>query len=318
MSQKYKIGDMLPTRNMLGDAICEIAGDERVWTVTSDCGGNMGSFKAKYPDRLVDNGIAEQSAAGIAAGLALSGAVPYIMGMAPFITMRAFEQNRSVIAYQDLPVRIVGYVAGMTTGGGSTHYAIEDVSIMSAVNNMTVMSLSDPLLGVEAIKAGLDYHGPYYLRCPNGKADPVIYEPGSVKFEIGKGILAREGKDVTIAAHGVMVKFAMEVSDKLAKEGIGVEVLDMFTIKPLDRDLIRASLKKTDKMVVWEDHYMYGGLSSAISDMIVDEKLRPDAFVRVGVPAVYPGFGSDAALYGKYQMDTASVEQMIRRLVSEK
>ncbi len=316
MSQKYGIGDMLPTRKLLGDTISELADrDERVWTLSSDCGGNMGTFIQKHADRFVDDGIAEQNAAGIAAGLALSGAVPYIMGMAPFVTMRAFEQNRSAIAYQNLPVRIVGYVAGMTTGGGSTHYAMEDIAIMGAMANMTVLSVSDPLLGAEAIRASLDAPGPCYIRCGNGKADPVIYAPGSVKLEIGKGILAREGGDVTILTHGVMVKYALSLADRLREEGIGVEVLDMFTIKPLDEDLVCASVGKTRKAVVWEDHRTEGGLATAVAELLLEKKIMPDAFERVGIPQVYPGFGSDAALYGKYRMDEASVEQLVRRMV---
>lgn len=316
MSQKYKIGDMLSTREVLGEAISNIAGiDDRVWALTSDCGGNMSSFKQNYPERFVDDGIAEQNAAGMAAGLALSGAVPYIMGMAPFVTMRAFEQDRSAISYQNLPVRIVGYTAGMTTGGGSTHYAMEDIAIMRAVTNMTVISVSDPLLGMEAIKAGLDYKGPYYMRCGNGKSDPILYDPGNINFEIGKGILAREGKDLTIITHGVMVKYAISIADRLAKEGICVEVLDMFTIKPMDTELIRSSVLKTRRVIVWEDHNVYGGLGTAVSEMLVDEKLQVESFIRVGIPSTYPGFGSDVSLYQKYQMDEKSVEQLIYKLL---
>lgn len=316
MSQKYHIGDMLPTRKLLGDAISELADmDERVWALSSDCGGNMGTFIQKHKDRFVDDGIAEQNAAGIAAGLALSGAVPYIMGMAPFVTMRAFEQNRSAIGYQNLPVRIVGYVAGMTTGGGSTHYAMEDIAVMSAITNMAVLSISDPLLGAEAIRLGRDYPAPYYLRCGNGKADPVIYELDSVKLEIGKGILARQGSDVTILTHGVMVKHAMHVADAMREEGIHVEVIDLFTIKPLDSALICDSVKKTGKVIVWEDHRTIGGLSTAVADLLIGQKIMPEAFVRVGIPQVYPGFGSDNALYRKYHMDEESVSQTIRTLV---
>lgn len=316
MNQKYKVGDTLSTREVLGEAISVAADmDDRVWALTSDCGGNMKTFIREHGDRFVDDGIAEQNAAGMAAGLALSGAIPYIMGMAPFVTMRAFEQNRSAIAYQNLPVRIVGYVAGMTTGGGSTHYAMEDLAIMRAVPNMAVMSVSDPLLGAEAIKAGIGYKGPYYLRCGNGKKDPVLYEPGSIKFEIGKGILAREGSDVSIITHGVMVKYAIALADRLIKEGIRVEVLDMFTIKPLDKELIRKSICKTGKIIVWEDHYIYGGLATAICEMLVEEKMRFEEFVRVGIPMTYPGFGGDTALYGKYKMDETAVEQLVRHLI---
>lgn len=315
MSQ-YKIGDKVDMREIVGEAICDLAdANEQVWGVTSDCAGNMKSFIQKHADRFVDVGIAEQNAAGIAAGLALSGAVPYIMGMAPFTTMRAFEQNRTAIGYQNLPVRIIVYVAGMTTGGGSTHYAMEDIAIMRAINNMSVLSVSDPLLGAEAIKAGLTHDGPYYMRMPNGKGEPVLYEPGSVRFEIGKGITARQGGDITIIAHGAMVGLAIHVSDQLAEEGIGVRVIDMFTIKPLDTELLLQAVKETKRLVVWEDHYAYGGLSSAIADALVDAGVQAELFKRVAIPAVYPGFGSAEALYAKYGMDADTVSKEIRAIL---
>lgn len=309
----YKLGEIVSSRAVIGEALCDIAeADDRVWAITSDCGSPLVEYKKQFADRFIDTGIAEQTAAGIAAGLALSGAIPYIVGMACFTTMRAFEQNRTDFGYQDQPVRILGYSAGMTTAGGSTHYAMEDIAIMSSIVNMAVLSASDPILMAEAIKAGLDYPHPYYMRIKPGKGEEIIYEPGLISFQIGKGILAREGKDITIVAHGSTVALAIKLADKLAAEGISVRVIDMFTIKPIDKDILRTAIEDTGKLIVWEDHFIYGGLATAIVDLMVDECLVCKKFVRVGIPMVYPGFGPEAGLYEYYNMDSASVERIIR------
>ena len=312
----YKIGDIVNTRNIIGEALYELgARDERVWALTSDCGAPIVDFAKAYPDRYVDTGIAEQNAAGIAAGIAISGGIPYIVGMSTFVTMRAFEQDRTDMGYQDQKVRILGYATGMTTSGGSTHYAMEDVALMSSIVNMAVLSASDPLLVKQAIIAGVDYPHPYYMRITSGKSDEIIYEPGSVQFQFGKGILAREGKDVTIFAQGAMVKYAIRVSDALKQEGISVRVVDMFSIKPLDQELVLRCVKETGKILVWEDHFVNGGLATAIADLCMDQGAACEKFVRVGIPNVYPGFGSDEDLYRSMHMDVESVKQQIRKMV---
>lgn len=312
---KYEFGSEISVRAVLAEGICEAADmDDRVWAVTSDCGQDLKRFVRDHEDRFVDVGIAEQNAAGIAAGLALSGAVPFIMGMAPFVTMRAFEQNRSAISYQNLPVKIVGYAAGMTTGGGSTHYAMEDIAIMKSIANMSVISVSDPALGTEAIKASLKFDHPCYFRAGNGQY-LVLYNPEEIRFEFGKGIVARDGKDLTIFTHGAMVADAVMLADKLRKDGISIKVIDMFTIKPIDKELVIAATKETKKVVVWEDHYIYGGLGSTIADLYADEGAYPDKFLRIGIPETYPGFGTREALYKRYGMDAESVGAKINDML---
>jgi len=260
----------------------------------------------------VDVGIAEQTAVGIAAGLALEGNIPVIMGMIPFLTMRSFEQVRTAVAYQNLPVRIIGTGGGLVMGGGSTHNAMEDISLMRSIVNMTVISIGDPNMVRDVIYAGMDHPGPMFVRMSQGKSDLVVYDAGSEKFEIGKGILARAGTDVTIFAHGEMVIQSLEVAAALEEEGISVRVVDMVSIKPLDEELTLRCVEETKRIIVWEDHLMTGGLASAISDLLVDKGVFPDKFKRLGIPQVYAGFGNGEELRTKYGYNRESVKEAIR------
>ena len=308
----YKLGEVLNTRGVVANTLLDMAeSNPNIWALTSDCGGNMKPFVEKYPERFVDTGIAEQNAAGIAAGLAISGGVPYIMGMTPFVTMRCFEQNRTAISYQNLPVRIIGWVGGMTSGGGSTHYAMEDISIMRSIANMQVVSVSDPRMCESILRDSANMPGPMFIRLTMAKADPVIYD-ADVKFELGKGIVIRDGKDVTLFVHGGLVRRAMKLADALAEEGIHIRLVDMWSIKPLDRELVLDSAKSTGGIVVWEDHFMTGGLASAIADCLIDSGVTPRSFKRVGIPETYPGFGAYDDLLKKHHMDDASVCDIIR------
>ena len=309
----YKLGDIINTRSIVCKAICDMAQtNPNIWAVTSDCGGNMNDFIKLHRDRFVDTGIAEQNAAGIAAGLGLSGCVPFILGMTPFVTMRCFEQNRTAIAYQNLPVRIIGWVGGMASCGGSTHYAMEDLAIMRSIANMQVVSISDPLMCYDILRLSETHPGPMFIRLTMAKSDPVIYVPGKNKYAIGKGLVAREGGDCALFCHGGMVQRALCLADELAAESISVRVVDMYSIKPLDEALVLESVNKCGNVVVWEDHFAKNGLSSAIADCLVDAGIRPKHFVRVGIPETYPGFGPYNDLLKLYSMDPESVKSLIR------
>ncbi|MCI8422515.1 MAG: hypothetical protein HFF50_03125 [Lawsonibacter sp.] len=316
MSQ-YSLGDIVNTRTLIAQTLLDMAdNDPAIWALTSDCGGNMKSFVEKYPDRFVDTGIAEQNAAGIAAGLALAGGIPYILGMTPFVTMRCFEQNRSAISYQNLPVRIIGWVGGMTSTGGSTHYAMEDISIMRSIANMKVISISDPLMCASVLRSSGNLEGPIFLRLTTAKADPVIYSPGTQSFEIGKSVLAHDGNDAALFVHGGLVQRALTLARELEQEGIHLRVVDMWSIKPLDQRAVLDSIEQIGKIVVWEDHFMSGGLASAIADFIADAGVAPQKFVRIGIPETYPGFGPYDSLLCKYHMDAESVKRIVRQIVS--
>ena len=318
MAKTYEIGQNASAREIIGDTLCEMAAeDNSVWALTSDCGGNLGRFAKEFPERYVDTGIAEQSAAGIAAGLALDGAIPHIMGMAPFVTMRCFEQNRTDIGYQNLPVRIMASCGGMTSMGGSTHYSMEDVSIMRSIANMAVVSISDPLMAGEVLRLGKTHKGPIYVCLALGKSDPIIYAPGTVKFQFGKGMVIKEGSDAAILTHGAMVNHAMNVSDTLKAEGIGIRVVDMMSLKPVDTEIILKCVKETGRILVWEDHFLTGGLGSIVAEEMVNNGACPCAFKQLGIPELYPGFGLDKALYAKYGMDETAAIAVIKNMLKE-
>lgn len=289
---------------------------DNVWVLTADTGGFLGQYKKDYGDRFVDVGIAEQNVMGTAAGLALAGNVCFVTGMIPFMTMRACEQVRTAICYQNLPVRLIGTGGGLTSGGGSTHNAMEDVALMRSLVNMTVISVADPNMIPDLLEESMTYPGPMYIRLAQGKKDRVIYEPGTAKYQIGKGLIVREGADVTIFAHGEMVGEAMDAALELEKEGIQALVADLYSIKPLDEELIMSCTRKTGKVIVLEDHLMYGGLASAVADVYVDRQEMPVKFRRMGIPQVYAGFGSGAELQHKYGYDAEAVAAAVREMVN--
>jgi transketolase len=317
MKVTFNFGDFLSARSVVGDTLLELAKQhDNVWALTADTGGALKEFKKTFPDRFVDVGVAEQNLAGIAAGLALEGNIPFIAGMIPFMVMRACEQNRTAICYQDLPVRFIGTGGGLTSGGGSTHNAMEDISIMKSMVNMTVLSIGDPNMVRDIMLLSMTYPHPLYLRLTQGKKDRMLYEPGKYEYKIGMGITAREGKDATIFAHGEMVYEALESANILAAEGINIRVIDMYSIKPVDKDLIAKAVKETQNILVMEDHLMEGGLASTIADVFADEGVYPKKFKRLGIPQVYAGFGSGPDLRKKYGYDknaaAAAVKDMLK------
>jgi transketolase len=320
MGVTMNFGDLiLSSRTIVGDTLHEIGvSDQRLWVLTPDTGAALSLFKEDCADRYVDVGIAEQNVVGVAAGLALEGNIPFIMGMIPFMTMRACEQVRTDVCYQNLPVRFIGTGGGLTSGGGSTHNAMEDISIMKSMVNMSVFSIGDPNMVRDAILASIGYPGPMYIRLAQGKADKVIYEPGSVAFVPGKGEIARDGSDVTIFAHGEMVFQALEAAAAAEGEGISVRVVDMYSIKPLDEALTVRCVEETGRVVVLEDHLMSGGLASAVSDCLMDNGVFPKVFKRLGIPQVYAGFGGGPELRTKYGYDLEATVAAVRQAAAVK
>ena len=289
--------------------------NERLWICTSDVGGAFKKFQAET-GRMIDTGIAEQSAAGIAAGLALEGKHVFLFGMLPFLSMRDLEQVRTAICYQNLPVTIIGTGGGLVSTGGSTHNCMEDVAIMRTLANMSVISVSDPNLAPLAVEAAVDWEGPLYIRQQGGKHDRFIYEPGSItKFEIGKGILAREGKDVLVIAHGGSVADSLDAALAVEADGISAEVIDMCSIKPLDEELLLKEAAKFDKVIVVEDHLRRGGLGGAVSELFMDNGVQLKKFARMGIPDVYAGFGPADLLHEKYGYGPTGIAAKIREFM---
>lgn len=270
-------------------------------------------FQKVYPDRHIDCGIAECNMTGIAAGLATCGKIPFISSFAMFAAGRNFEQIRNSIGYPCLNVKIGATHAGITVGeDGASHQCNEDVALMRTIPGMTVIVPADTMEAEAAVWAAIALEGPVYLRFGRA-AVPVINDTPDYKFEIGKGVLLREGKDVTVIASGITVAASLEAADMLAADGISAEVINMHTIKPLDEELVLASAKKTGRVVTAEEHSVIGGLGSAVCDCL-SAKL-PTPVCKIGIQDVFGESGSAQALVEKYGLDGKGIYDSVKNFV---
>ncbi|MGO1848132.1 MULTISPECIES: transketolase family protein [unclassified Microbacterium] len=317
MPETFTFGDMLSARSVIGETLAaEGAKRDNLWVLTPDIGATLVEFRDTFPDRFIDVGLAEQACVGIAAGLAYDGNISVVSGMLPFLSMRALEQVRSDVCYPNLPVKIIGTHGGLVGNGGSTHYAVEDLSLMASLTNMTVTSIGDPVMVGEVLRQSMEMSGPIYIRLAVGKKDKVLYAPGEHDIRIGRGIVARDGSDVTLFTHGTTVAQALDAADELAKEGVSVRVVDMWTLKPIDAELVIRSASETDgRFVVLEDHLTYGGLATRISDVVTDNGVSLNSFERLGIPQVYAGFGDDEELRNKHGYGLVHTVDALRRAV---
>lgn len=315
MPVTFTFGEMLSARSVIGSTLAELGETmPNLWVLTPDIGATLVEFRDRFPERFLDVGLAEQACVGIAAGLAYDGNVPVVSGMLPFLSMRALEQVRTDVCYPNLPVKIIGTHGGLVGNGGSTHYAVEDLALMCALTNMTVTSIGDPLMVGEVLRQSMEMTGPIYIRLAVGKKDMVLYEPGSQDIRIGKGIVARDGSDATIFTHGTTVAQALQAAEALAEEGRSIRVVDMFTLKPLDDELVLRCAEETGgRFVVLEDHLAYGGLASRIADLVADRGVHLNAFERLGIPQVYAGFGDDEELRDKHGYGLKATVDALRR-----
>ena len=303
----------IATRESYGNALKEL-GAEFPDLVVLDAdlaeATKTGVFKKAFPERHIDCGIAECNMVGIAAGLATVGKIPFVSSFAMFAAGRAFEQVRNSVGYPHLNVKIGATHAGITVGeDGASHQCNEDLALMRTIPGMVVMCPSDDIEAKAAVRAAIEHEGPVYIRFGRA-AVPVFNDTPDFKFEIGKGKVVREGKDVTIVATGICVDSAMGAAEKLAAEGIDAEVINICTIKPLDEELILASAKKTGKVVTVEEHSVIGGLGSAVCECLA-EKL-PTPVKKIGMYDVFGESGSAAALVEKYGLDAAGVYKSVK------
>jgi transketolase len=318
MPVTFTFGEFLGARSVIGTTLAEL-GDEHdnLWVITPDIGATLVEFRDKFPERFLDVGLAEQVSVGIAAGLAYDGNIPVVSGMLPFLSMRALEQIRTDVCYPNLPVKIIGTHGGLVGNGGSTHYAVEDLSLMCSLTNMTVTSIGDPLMVGEILRQSMSMKGPLYIRLAVGKKDMVLYEPGQHDVRIGKGIVARQGTDATIFTHGTTVAQAIQAAEQLAEDGRSIRVVDMFTLKPIDEALVLECADETDgRFVVLEDHLAYGGLATRIADVLADRNVHLAAFERLGIPQVYAGFGEDEQLRDKHGYGLSATVAAVRRVLA--
>ena len=312
MSEVKKIA----TRASYGAALVELGKEhEDVVVLDADLAAatQTAMFKKEFPERHIDCGIAECNMVGVAAGLSLVGKIPFVSSFAMFAAGRAYEQVRNSIGYPHLNVKIGATHAGISVGeDGATHQCNEDLALMRTIPGMVVMCPSDDVEAKAAVRAALEYQGPVYIRFGRA-AVPVINDKPDYQFEIGKGTVVREGKDVTIVATGICVDSALGAAEKLAADGIDAEVVNICTIKPLDEELIIASAKKTGKVVTVEEHSVIGGLGSAVCDCL-SAKL-PTPVKKLGMQDIFGESGSAAALIEKYGLDAAGVYKSVKEFV---
>ena len=304
------------TREAYGTALAEIAKyNDRIVALDADLSKSTKSadFKKEYPDRFFNAGIAEANMIGMAAGMAASGLIPFASTFAMFAAGRAFEQVRNSVGYPHLNVKIGATHAGISVGeDGATHQCNEDIALMRSIPGMVVINPSDDVEARAAVKAAYKYEGPVYLRFGR-LAVPVINDREDYKFEMGKGVVLREGKDLTIVASGLPVANCLEVAEKLSAEGIEAKVINIHTIKPLDEDLIVAAAKETGKVVTVEEHSVIGGLGSAVCDALSAK--APTQVQKIGVNDVFGESGPALELLKKYGLDTDGIYEKVKEIL---
>ncbi|MBQ9657890.1 MAG: transketolase family protein [Clostridia bacterium] len=301
----------IATRDSYGAALKELGKEnEKIVVLDADLSGATKTieFAKEYPDRFFDMGIAEQNMIATAAGLATCGKIPYASTFAVFAAGRAYDQIRNSVCYPNLNVKICATHSGVTVGeDGATHQMLEDLGMMRALPNMTVISTSDDAQTKWVVKEISKIKGPVYLRLSRPKT-PLIYDKSQV-FEIGKAVQIGDGTDATIFATGVTVAEAIKAKEELEKESIFVRVIDIHTIKPIDRDMILKCAKETKKLISIEDHSITGGLGSAISEVLTDS--YPCKLKRLGINNTFGKSGSVAELMKYFEIDCSAIKKSV-------
>ena len=300
---------------VLGGLFLAELGDKYPNIVTMDCDlpSPLGApFKAKYPGRAFDAGIAEQNAVGVSAGLAHEGFQPFVLSFTPFLSMRACEQVRTDICYGKLPVILIGNGAGYSQGiCGATHCGLEDCAIMCSFANMTVLEPSEPWMLPKSIEAAVELKSPVYIRYSSDAALP-LYEEG-YKYQIGRAIIAREGEDAAIIASGPCVTEAIKASEALKEEsGLTVRVVDMHTLKPLDREAV-VNAAMTGKVICVQDHTVFGGLGTYVGQIIAESGIGCKYKV-LGCPDKFVPLASTRFLYKENEMDAEGIAKNLKKL----
>ncbi|MGN0438676.1 MAG: transketolase family protein [Lachnospiraceae bacterium] len=309
MSEVKKIA----TRESYGNALVEIGKEnDNLVVLDADLAAatKTSIFKKEFPDRHIDCGIAECNMMGIAAGLALTGKVPFASSFAMFAAGRAFEQVRNSIGYPKVNVKIGATHAGISVGeDGATHQCNEDIALMRTIPNMVVINPADDVEARAAVKAAYEYYGPVYLRFGR-LAAPVINDNADYKFELGKGVCLRDGKDITIVATGLEVSFALEAAKMLEKDGIDARVINIHTIKPIDEEIIVKAAKETKKLFTVEEHSIIGGLGSAVCDVLCEK--YPAPVYKIGIRDRFGESGPAMELLHKYQLDAQGIYDQVK------
>lgn len=310
---------MAATRDAYGKALVEL-GRENPNIVVLDADLSVSTktslFAKEFPDRFFDMGVAEQDMVGTAAGLAAAGKIVFASTFAVFGSGRAWDQVRMTVAYTRLNVKIVVTHAGITTGeDGASHQANEDIAIMRALPNLTVLVPADAAETEKAIKAAAKFYGPMYIRLSRPKT-PIVTENFNYEFKIGKGVVLREGKDLTIFACGLMVATSLDAAEALEKEGVSARVVNLHTIKPLDKELIVSCAQETGAVVTVEEHSILGGLGGAVAEVLVENCSVP--MVRVGLKDIFGESGTPDELLVKYGLTSENIIKAAKAVLGRK
>ena len=306
------------TRESYGEALKELAEEYKDLVVLDAdlaAATKTGIFKKAYPDRFFDCGIAEANMMGVAAGLATCGKIPFASTFAMFAAGRAFEIVRNSIGYPHLNVKIGATHAGISVGeDGATHQCNEDIALMRTIPGMTIINPADHVEAKAAVKAALDFNGPVYMRFGR-LAVPVFNDAETYKFELGKGITLRDGNDITIIATGLMVNEALIAADTLKAEGINARVINIHTIKPIDRDIIIKAAKETKIIVTAEEHSVIGGLGSAVADVVTEE--YPIPVYKIGVNDEFGHSGPAVDLLKEFGLCADNIAAKVRKVLGK-
>ena len=307
---------MLNAKDMVTQKIIRMVRENpKVCYINSDGTGHSGPLRELYeefPDRVLDVGIAEMNLVTVAAGLARKGYIPYGQTFGPFLCVRALDQIHNDLAYNDFPVRLIGTHGGLSSGYGPTHNTIVEFGIMNTIPNMTMAAPCDAGQCVKLLEASLTWPGPIYIRIPRGE-EPQVYQE-DYTYEIGKAIEAKDGTDVVIIAAGTGVYNSLKAAELLAEDGISAGVLDMHTIKPLDKEAVVQAAKKTGRIITVEDHNVLGGLGSIVADVLMDAGV-PAKLKKIGVPDEFVSFGYPEAIYPHYGLDPEGIAGTARKFL---
>ena len=313
----YTVGEKVATRIAYGKALEEFGADERIVVLDADLSGSTktSGFKKAYPERFVNCGIAEGNMISVAAGISTCGKIPFASSFAMFAAGRAFEQVRNSIGYPHLNVKIGATHAGISVGeDGATHQCLEDMGLMRTIPGMVILNPADAVESRLAVKAAIDYEGPVYMRF--GRLGvPVIFDD-SYKFEIGKGVILKDGCDVTLIGTGLMTAEVIEAGKILAEQGISARVINMATIKPIDKEIIIKSAKETGAIVTAEEHNIIGGLGSAVAEVLCEN--CPVPLKRVGTKDVFGRSGVPKTLLEMYGLDAKTIVESAKAAIAMK
>ena len=313
------MGNKVATREAYGKALVKLSNlNKDVVVLDADLSKSTktADFKAVSPERFINMGIAESNMMGVAAGLSTCGKIPFASTFAMFAAGRAFEQIRNSICYPNLNVKICATHAGLTVGeDGATHQSIEDISLMRSIPNMTVINPADDIETEAAILAIAEYNGPCYVRLGR-LAVSTVNGSDNYKFEIGKGVTLAQGNDVTIVATGLMVELALEAKKELSKDGIDARVINIHTIKPIDRELLANAAKETGAIVTAEEHSIIGGLGSAVAEVLTEE--CPVPVLKVGIKDTFGESGKPNELLKAYGLTVEAIVEHSKKAISLK